>query len=293
MTPPTRPPPTIPPPRIWTRSYTPADVALYAIAVGAGNDPHDLADFALAVEEDLQPLPTFGTALGWDNDWVHALGIDVRLVLHTHQQVRVHRPLPPSANVRIEARVARVYDRGAGAPAVFVHETDISDAATNAVYCSSVLTALAHGAGGFGGEPPPRHQPAEAFAATSHGAHLTATSPNQALLYRLTGDRNPLHVRPEVAAAAGFAAPLLHGLCSFGIACRAVVTRACGGDPRRIREFEARFTAPAHPGQRLATHLEWNIGEARLRIRCEDEGQTALATGRALFFQDSAGMSVQ
>lgn len=276
--------PTIPPPVERVRDYAACDAALYALAVGAGTNVDDINDRRLCLEEDLVPLPTFATALGWDNTWVHAVGVDVRRVLHTHQRICVENPLPPSARVVITSRVAHVFDRGAGEAAVFVHETVLRDAATGAIYCTSELTAIARGAGGFAGAPQPRRAPPAELLTEYEGAVTSTTSPIQALLYRLTGDRNPLHVRPEVASAAGFQQPLLHGLCTFGYACRALVLRACAGNPARIREFQGRFAAPVYPGQTLATRIRWSRTGAVLQTLCEETGEVVLDGGRASFF---------
>jgi len=261
-------------------SFTERDAMLYALSVGMGADPMNEAELAFVVENGafdgrLKALPSFATVIAWEEEFSRASGLNLVMVVHGEQRITLHRPLPPSGHIRSKIRVVDAFDKGAGKGAVVLVENTIRDAVTGDPMVTLLSTIFARGDGGFGGParapdagPPAPHRipdraPDLVVSAT--------TQPNQALFYRLCGDRNPLHADPAFAKAAGFPRPILHGLCTYGHAVRAVVTGACEHDPARVAHIEARFTAPVFPGETIQTEI-WRDGRtisfrARLRDR--------------------------
>ncbi|MFT4085767.1 MAG: MaoC/PaaZ C-terminal domain-containing protein [Gordonia sp. (in: high G+C Gram-positive bacteria)] len=237
-----------------TFSWTPSDVALYHLAVGAAHDPLDVE--GLRYVDDVAPkaLPTFATVAAS----FHAVeapkvafpGVDVDLakVVHGSQQIRVHRPLPAAGTAITRSRIAEVQDKGSAAVIVQESQTVDDDGAPLWTARSSIF---AKGEGGFGGDRGSSNRVRLPDRAPDR--RLTVpTMPQQALLYRLCGDRNPLHSDPAFAAAAGFSRPILHGLCTYGMVCRAVVDDLLDGDVAAIREYSASFTGVVFPGETLA-----------------------------------------
>ncbi|MBI1736203.1 MAG: MaoC family dehydratase N-terminal domain-containing protein [Candidatus Rokubacteria bacterium] len=247
-------------------TYTERDTMLYALAVGLGADPLDPRELAFVLEDHagtgtrrLRVLPTMSTVLAWDDRWMYETGIDMTKQVHGEQRIRIHRPLPAAATVVARTRVVDVFDKGPGKGMIMVFETEISDKATGAVLATNVATSFARGEGGFGGpagSPPAPHaipgRPPDAVFAQK-------TLATQALLYRLCGDRNPLHADPAYAARGGFDRPILHGLCTLGHAGAAVVRAGCDYDPDVIEELAVRFTRPVFPGETIRTEV-WKDG---------------------------------
>lgn len=261
-------------------SYSRADAALYAIAIGLGDDPMDPAALRFVMEERLCVVPTLVTAAAWNADWIHRTGVNVSLVLHSQQSVAVQQPLAPEGRWRLRHRIARVADQGPGRGAVLVFETRVFDATSGEDLCTTELTAIARGEGGFGGAP----DAAERLPAVPHRecdrSYTFKTRPEQALLYRLTGDRNPLHVDPEFAGKAGYARPILHGLCTYGIGFAAALRTFCGDRVDRVSDFSARFTSPVTPGDTLRTDLWIERDEAALQVVSVERGKVVLDAGR-------------
>ena len=236
-------------------AWTEDDVLLYHVALGAGADPTDVGELRLATETDLRVLPTFALVAPTFNMFeppaVRLPGIDLDLasVLFGGQELVVHRPLPTHGRATMRARIADVHDKGSAA--VIVHECEgVGDDGEPLFTSRSSL--FARGAGGFGGE---RGSSARvAVPETKPDVDVTTpTLPQQAWLYRLCGDRNPLHSDPGFAAAAGFARPILHGLCSYGMVCKALVDHLLDGDPMPVLSFSARFAGVVYPGETLRT----------------------------------------
>lgn len=252
--------------RSWdsgTRSWAFSDTALYAIGVGAGaQDPARELEFttgncggaAAAV------LPTFATTLA-SRQAEPALGdFDVSQLLHTEQSVSLHGPLPTEGTAVTTSRLTALLDRGRSALAII--DSSCADARTGRPLADLRTGLTIRHEGGFGGDrsgEEPWERPA---GEPDHTVHYR-TAPNQALLYRLNGDLNPLHCDPAIAARLGFGRPLLHGLCTYGYAGRALLSRMCGGDPGRFGTMSASFTAPVLPGQDL-TVLIWDRGGSAL-----------------------------
>jgi acyl dehydratase len=234
-------------------SWTVSEVLLHHLALGAGADPVSPSELRYATEKDLQVLPTFALVAPafrvFEPPSVSFPGIVLELskVLYGAQELVVHRPLPAEGSGIVRSRIADVYDKGSAA--VIVQESELVDDSGREL-CSMRSSIFARGEGGFGGERGPSHQ----AAAPDREPDLevsTPTLPQQALLYRLCGDRNPLHCDPEFASAAGFPRPILHGLCSYGMVCKALVDTLLDGDVTRVAGFAARFAGVVFPGETL------------------------------------------
>lgn len=241
-------------------SYTDADTMLYALSIGMGNDPLDQRELPYVYEqgEPLKTMPTLATVVVPEMFPV-GLGWDYSQILHSEQRMRLYRPLPPAADLLINKRVVDAFDRGPKLGALILLEAEGRLASDDTVLFSMGCSIVARGDGGFGGPKgkgipphrPPRREP-------DLSCDIT-TRRDQALLYRLTGDRNPLHADPAAARAVGFERPILHGLCTFGVACKAVLQTICDYDYTLVHEFDARFSAPVLPGDTITTDM-WQEG---------------------------------
>jgi acyl dehydratase len=239
-----------------TFSWTPSDVLLYHLALGAGADPLSPLELRYATEQDLQVLPTFGViAANLRQTAAPAMSfpgvrIDLARVLHGQQEITVHRPLPTAATATAHARIADVYDKGKAA--VIVQESTVT-CGDEPLYTTR-SSIFARGEGGFGGA----RGPATSLELPGREPDLvleTPTLPQQALLYRLCGDRNPLHSDPSFASTAGFPRPILHGLCTYGIVCKAVTDAVLDGDVTRVASYSTRFAGVLFPGETLRTRV--------------------------------------
>lgn len=239
-------------------SWTSKDALLYAVGIGAGAD-----ELAYTTENTngvtQQVFPTFAVPIGWGGG--SAMGnigtFNPALLVHGQQAITFHKSLPVAGSVKLQGRVVAMHDKGKAA--VVVTETIATDLADGQPMYTNVSSVFIRGEGGWGGERgpsgqqnvppdrPPDHQ------ATYH------TSPDQALIYRLTGDRNPLHSDPSFAALGGFDRPILHGLCSYGFTGRALLHTLCGSDASRFRHIEGRFASPVLPGDELTVAM-WETG---------------------------------
>lgn len=238
-------------------SWTSTDVLLYHLALGAGAAPTDPGELRYVLEDRLQVLPTFGVVAPgfrtFEPPAVRFPGIDVDLakVLHGAQSITVHRPIPASGEAIARPRIADVWDKEKAA--VIVQEAAIVDSSGVALWTTR-SSIFARGEGGFGGDRGPSDPTWVPDRDPDHVIE-TPTLPQQALLYRLCGDRNPLHADPEFAARAGFPRPILHGLCTWGMVCKAVVDSTMDGEVARVGAFSARFAGVVFPGETLITRV--------------------------------------
>ena len=237
-------------------SWTSSDIQLYHLGLGAGADPMDARELRYLVDDTPQVLPTFGNVAATFHvtkpPKVQFPGIDIELskVLHASERVGVPAPLPPSGSGKAVTRFTEIWDKGKAA--VIWSETKVS-APDGTLLWTQKRSIFARGEGGFGGERGP------SGAGGSDGAPERAPDlevdvpilPQQALLYRLCGDRNPLHSDPEFAAAAGFKQPILHGLCTYGMVCKAITDALLDGDAGAVAAYGARFAGVAFPGETL------------------------------------------
>jgi acyl dehydratase len=283
-------------------SYSEKDVMLYALGVGMGADPLDEDELPFVYERGLKVVPTAMTVLaaaagGWPAGGLGALapnaksagpgrisGLDYKLVVHGEQKVELHRPLPASGAFTVSGRTVAAYDKGAGKGAIVVLETAWSDEAGERV-ATSTATIFARGDGGFGG---PAGGGAAPHVVPDRAPDLSMdipTRPDQALLYRLNGDRNPLHSDPDWARQAGFERPILHGLCTYGITCRAVLKAFAGYAPERIASHQVRFSAPVFPGDLITVDLWKDAEVVSFEARVRARGVTVIKNGKAVLRQ--------
>jgi len=255
------------------------DVLLYALAVGMGEAPLPDAGRPFVYEgAGLQVMPSFANVLS-NTRLLDDCGWDYARILHAGEHLLIHRPLPDVGALTLDSRVSALRDLGAERGALIDYETDARDARGEAIFTVQ-RTILARGDGGFGGTGeggPAAHRlpvrPPDLVCPL-------ATRSDQALLYRLSGDRNPLHADPRTAQAAGFDAPLLHGLCTWGIACRAILVTICEYDVTLIRSMAGRFSAPAYPGDTLVTEMWQQANVVSFRVRAAERDVVVLNHGR-------------
>jgi acyl dehydratase len=264
-------------------SYTEKDTILYALGIGLGHDPLNADELAFVYEKNLKALPTYAAVLGYPGFWIRDLptGIDWVRLVNGEQGVTVHRPLTPHGTVIGCTRIVEVIDKGAGKGALVYTERQVTDKASGALIATVTQTTFCRADGGFDGplrESPPLHSIPER--APDIVCDLP-TRPEAALIYRLSGDRNPLHVDPAVAIAAGFPRPILHGLATFGVAGHAVLKSVCGYDPSRLGAIAGRFSAPVFPGETMRTEI-WRDGAVvSFRAHVVERNVLAMNNGRA------------
>jgi len=255
-------------------------VMLYALGVGFGRDPMNLRELKFVYENDLQAVPTFASVIGFGQMMMAKSGINYLMVVYGEQRLTIHKPLPSQGEVFAETRVVGVVDKGAGKGALVLLEKVLTDKASGDKLCTAGATIIARGDGGFGG--PSEGAPVPHAIPEREPDHVVnfETRPDQALLYALSGDRNPLHRDPMIARMAGYKRPILHGLCTYGIACRAVLSDVCGYDAKKIEGFDARFSAPVTPGDSIETHIWVDGPVVSFRCKLKDRGLVVLDNGK-------------
>lgn len=258
-------------------TYSNRDTILYALGTGLGYDPLDCDQLKFVYEKGLQALPSMGVVLAYPGFWLkeRETGVDWTKILHTGQEIELYRPLPVAGTVTARTRMVDIIDKGEGKGALIRYARTVLDKATGEDLCSITQTVLARGDGGFGGPrkatPKPHPMPARAPDLTCD----LPIMPQAALLYRLSGDYNPLHAVPSVARALGFEGPILHGLCSFGMACHALLKMCCNYDVGRLKAMKLRFSAIVYPGETLRTEI-WRDGDD-ISFRCHTVERESLA----------------
>ena len=258
-----------------THTYTERDVMLYALGIGCGTD-----DLAFTYERELKVLPTFAVIPSFPAmmNLGGAMQVNPAMVLHGEQRIELHAPIPTEGTITTTPTIKAVYDKVKGA--VVVVETESVDRNKKLLF-RNTSSIFVRGEGGFGGDrgpsgsrnAPPDRKPDKSI---SH-----KTLENQALIYRLSGDMNPLHADPAFAAMGGFAKPILHGLCTYGHAGRAVLAAFCGNDPARLKSFEVRFSGVVYPGETITTDM-WKTGPGTVVLTAKTErGEAVLANAAA------------
>ncbi|WP_420560866.1 MaoC/PaaZ C-terminal domain-containing protein [Tepidicaulis sp.] len=261
-------------------SYGDRETMLYALGIGFGRDPMNDKELPFVYEKDLQTIPTMSSVIAWGAGPMAKSGINYLMVVHGEQKLTMHKPLPVAADITADSRVVGAYDKGADKGAVIITETLIKDKKTGDKLCTMQSTTFARGDGGFGGPsegaPKPHPLPERAPDQTVE----VDTRPDQALLYRLSGDRNPLHADPEVAKMAGFPAPILHGLCTYGTCCRAIISSVCDYDASKITGFDVRFSSPVFPGETILVDI-WQDGKTvSFRARVKERDAVVINNGK-------------
>jgi acyl dehydratase len=249
------------------QDLTQRDTILYALGLGYGEDPMDARELPFVYEKALKTIPTLANILCHPGFWVQdpQYGIDWVKVLHAEQEFTVHSPIPPIGKVRGVTRISGIEDKGAAKGALVHQVKDLYNAVTGTHLASVRQTLMLRGNGGEGAFGQAESQPDPLTDGIPSSIVEFVTRPGLALLYRLSGDWNPLHADPEVAARAGFDRPILHGMCSLGIAARALIQRYCDYDPDRLKTMFVRFSRPVMPGETLRFEF-FEVGD-RLRFR--------------------------
>lgn len=259
------------------------DCALYALAVGLAADPMDAAQLRYVCEQDTQVLPSMAAVLGYPGFWMRApdTGVDWLRLVHGEQVLRIHRPLPPAGHVIGRTRVTGIADKGADKGAIVYSERRVEDAESGECLATLQMSTFCRGDGGCGGSDAPPTTLTRTPDRTPDTVCELPTLPQQALLYRLCGDLNPLHADPEVARAAGFERPILHGLCTFAVAGHALLRTACDYDAARLTSMNVRFSAPVYPGETLRTEIWREADGIAFRTVAVERSVVVLSHGRA------------
>ena len=264
-------------------TYTEKDTILYALGVGLGADALDLGQLRYVYEEGLAALPSMAVVLGYPGMWLRdpGTGIDWVKVLHGEQGFEIHQPLPAAGTVVGRTRVTGIVDKGAGKGALIYTERTIHDRANGDQLASLTSTTFCRGDGGFGGPDGPTIPPHPMPEGKPDEICDLPSIEQAALIYRLSGDRNPIHADPQIAKAAGFDRPILHGLCTLGVASHAILKVCCGYEPSRLKSLRLRFSAPVYPGETIRTEL-WRDGNAvSFRSRVVERDAVVLNNGYA------------
>jgi acyl dehydratase len=263
-------------------TFTDRDVMLYAMSVGFGRDPLKAKELPYVYEgAGLRAVPALASTLT-SSAFLDDCGWDYSRILHGEERLTIHRPLGESGTLILDSDVTDVFDKGTEGGAVILTETRARLANDDAPAFTVRRTILARGDGGFGGpagsgptvQPIPQREP-----------DLVSSLPtrrDQALLFRLSGDRNPLHADPALAKRLGLPAPILHGLCSFGIACRAILKTICEYDQTLITAIDVRFSAPVYPGETLVTEMWQEANVVSYRVRAAERDLVVLDYGRCV-----------
>lgn len=266
---------------IINQSYTEKDTILYALGVGAGVDPVSPQELPFVFEKSLRIIPSQASVLAYPGFWLGEpeLGIEWLKLLHGEQAIIFERPLASAGALTGEFEILGVDDKGPEKGAVIFFEKRIRDAADGGLICRVRSTYFLRGDGGCGSWGAPV-QPPSALPDNAPDCLIDMTTrPDQALIYRLSGDYNPIHVDPDAAATAGFERPILHGLCTFGVATYALVQNICEGDPDRIKELFVRFSSPVYPGETIRVEVYNEPNGYRFRARSLERNVIVLDRG--------------
>jgi acyl dehydratase len=264
-------------------SYGDREVMLYAYGIGLGADPMDERELAFvnearAVPRPLKVVPTFASVAAWGAG-PGEMNLNRLLVVDGERDISFHKPLATAARITADSTVLEVYDKGKDKGVVISHQTVLRDDKGEKL-ATLVASRFARGDGGFGGpnlaQPEPHRMPARAPDRTID----IATRPDQALIYRLCGDRNPLHSDPEFARRAGFPRPILHGMCTYGITCRGILQTYADYDPAAFRQHAVRFSSPVYPGETVTMDL-WKDGNViSFEAKVKSRDVTVIKSGR-------------
>ena len=261
-------------------TYTDRETMLYALGVGMGRDPMNAAELPYVYENGLKTIPTMASVIAWGQRTIGQAGINYLMVVHGEQRLTMHKPLPSSATIISDERVTAAVDKGPGKGALIYTEKVIRLKDTNELLCTTGGTIFARGDGGFGGPSTGGPEPHVLPERKPDAVCETDTRADQALLYRLSGDRNPLHSDPNIAKMAGYPRPILHGLCSYGTACRAVLQTICDYDHTLITGFDVRFSSPVFPGETIVTEM-WKDGAVvSFRSKVKERDVVVLNNGK-------------
>ncbi len=251
------------------QDYSEKDTILYALGIGFGQQATNPDHLKYVYEKDLQAFPTMAVVLGYPGFWMKnpEAGINWVKLVHGEQRLTIHRPIPAKGRVIGRSRITHVIDKGADKGALVVTERTLSDADGN-VLVTIAQTTFCRGDGGLSQSD---ESPAALEATPDNAPDMTCSLPileQAALIYRLCADNNPLHADPEVAARAGYPRPILHGLCTYGVAARAIVQTVCGHDANKLVSMNTRFSSPVYPGETLVVEM-WKDENKGVRFRAK------------------------
>ncbi|MGI4815274.1 MAG: MaoC/PaaZ C-terminal domain-containing protein [Janthinobacterium lividum] len=269
-------------------TYTAKDTMLYALGLGIGKEPLDPAQLRFVYEKDLLAIPSFASVLASPGFWMREredLKINFYKLVHGEQHVRMHAPLPASGTLASVSNVSRIVDKGADKGALMHVEKHLTDAATGQAIATVESVLFLRGDGGFTNAEDTGDAPAPAMPSVPEGAPDLLldlpTRPEAALIYRLSGDVNPLHADPEFAKKAGFPKPILHGLATYGMVCYGIIKSFCDNDPARLKSIGARFSSPVFPGETIRLEA-WRKGsELLFRARVVERDVVVISHGTA------------
>ncbi len=264
-------------------TYGPKNCILYALGIGLGHDPMNEDELPFVYEKNIKVLPTFALVQGYSPYWLRnpQSGVTWNKVVHGEQGMILHQPVAPKGVVIGSTRIVEVIDKGEGKGALVFSVRQVTDKATGALLATLTQTTFCRADGGFGG---PRRDTPIPHAIPERAPDLVCdlpTRPEMALIYRLSGDINPLHAEPQFAKDAGFPRPILHGLATLGVAGHAILKSVCGYDPAQLTAMSGRFSAPVFPGETIRTEM-WKSGRViSFRARVVERDIVAINNGRA------------
>ena len=270
------------------QSWTSKDALLYAVGVGAGHEPLEELEFTTENSADVtqKVLPTMAVVLGFGGGAFGKIGdFNPAMLVHGEQSIELHREIPVQGEVETVGEITGIYDKGKGAVVVTESRSTLVDASSGEPgepLFTKTMSAFIRGEGGWGGDRGPSNTWERPDRDPDHSVTFS-TRPEQALIYRLSGDRNPLHADPQFAAMGGFDRPILHGLCTYGFTGRALLRSLCDGDPSRFRSMYGRFSSPVFPGEDLTINV-WRTddGDALFQTQGGD-GRVVLDAGTCTF----------
>ena len=272
---------------VVTQTYDERDIMLYSLGLGLGGDPMVADQVRYVDEQNLQAMPTCAAAFAWPKSWMRdpRTGIDYLKLVHGEQDVRFVRPMPVAGTIVSKTRVSRISDKGAGKGAIVELMRDIIDASTGEQLAEVRQVSFLRGDGGFSTESGVSDAPPEALPPVPERApdaeYVLSTGANAALIYRLSGDANPLHADPEVAAKAGFSRPILHGLATYGMAGYAAIRLLAGNDATRLKRLALRLTSPVYPGEEVRFQF-WRDSDTRQHVRARVDARDVVVLNNGI-----------
>ena len=259
-------------------SYTDKDSILYGLGVGLGNDPMNMDELKYVYENGQIALPSMATNFQYHSSLLMSANLNFIMVVHGEQKLSIINPIPVSGEFVADMKVINCFDKGASKGAIVELETTVKLKSDGTEICKLISTTFARGDGGFGGPESPPQKVYEPEGTPDIVDEIT-TKPDQALIFRLSGDYNPLHSDPNFAKAAGFPKPILHGLCTYGVACRSIVKTACDKDVKKLKSFNCRFSSPVFPGETIVTEMWKNGNIINFQSKVKERDKIILKNG--------------
>jgi acyl dehydratase len=259
-------------------SYTDKDSILYGLGVGLGNDPMDIDELKYVYENGQIALPSMATNFQYHSSLLMSAKLNFVMVVHGEQKLSIINPIPVSGDFLADMKVLNCFDKGASKGAIIDVETTVKLKSDGTEICKLISTTFARGDGGFDGPESPPQEIFEPEGSPDIVDEIT-TKPDQALIFRLSGDYNPLHSDPNFAKAAGFPKPILHGLCTYGVACRSIVKTACDNDVKKLKSFNCRFSSPVFPGETIVTEMWKNGNDINFQSKVKERDKIILKNG--------------